>query len=87
MKPIEYYDLRLNDKIFVHDSFFTIERINDANLVNRDLTKISLIKESSPYYKIEPPADQVTETMTAAVKKNVAAKKPAAPKKPRVKKQ
>lgn len=56
MKPIEYYDLRLNDKIFVHDSFFTIERINDANLVNRDLTKISLIKESSPYYKIEPPA-------------------------------
>ena len=38
-------------------------------------------------YKIEAPADQVTETMTAAVKKNVAAKKPAAPKKPRVKKQ
>jgi hypothetical protein len=55
---------------------------------------INLFKKPEPVqeqvpYKIEPPApaDQVTETMTAAVKKNVAAKKTAAPKKPRVKKQ
>ena len=46
----------MNDKIWIKDSYFTIEKITDADLVNKRLTQISLIKNSIPYYRIEPPA-------------------------------
>ena len=55
-KPIEFHDIKLNDKIFIKDAYYSIERINDADLVNRKLTEVSLIKQNFPYYKITPPA-------------------------------
>ena len=55
-RPIDVYETKLNDKIWIKDSFYTIEKMFDADLVNKRLTKISLIKENIPYYKVEPPA-------------------------------
>ena len=55
-KPIDVYQTRLNDKIWIKDAPYSIEKITDANLVNKQLTPITLIKEQSPYYKIEPPS-------------------------------
>lgn len=55
-RPIDVYNTKLNDKIWIKDSYFTIEKITDADLVNKRLTQISLIKNSIPYYRIEPPA-------------------------------
>jgi hypothetical protein len=53
---LDVYETELNDKIWIKDSWFTIEKITDADLVNKRNTQISLIKESVPYYRIEPPA-------------------------------
>jgi len=54
--PIEVYETSLRDKIFIKDANWTIERINDADLVNRKITEVQLIKDKVPYYKIIPPA-------------------------------
>ena len=56
LKPIDLYEISLFDKIFVKDTFYTIEKITDGDLVNRKLTQVSLIKEKTPYYKVIPPA-------------------------------
>ena len=56
LRPIDIYDTNLTDKIFVKDSFWRIEKINEADLVNEKLTEVSLIKERGGYYKVEPPA-------------------------------
>jgi len=55
-RPLDVYQTQLNDKVWVKDSWWSIEKLTDADLVNKRLTKISLIKEDQPYYKIEPPA-------------------------------
>jgi len=55
-RPIDVYETSLKDKIWIKDAAYTIEKLTDANLVNKVLTQISLIKETYPYYKIEPPA-------------------------------
>jgi len=55
-RPLDVYETKLNDKIWVKDANYTIEKIDNANLVNKGLTRMSLIKEQSPYYRIEPPA-------------------------------
>jgi hypothetical protein len=55
-RPIDVYDTKLTDKIWIKDSWFTIEKMTDADLVNKRLTQISLIKDIIPYYRIEPPA-------------------------------
>jgi hypothetical protein len=55
-RPLDVYQTQLNDKIWIKDSWFTIEKITDADLVNKRNTQISLIKDSIPYYRIEPPA-------------------------------
>jgi len=55
-RPLDVYETSLKDKIWIKDAFYTIEKITDANLVNKTLTEISLIKEPSPYYKIDAPA-------------------------------
>jgi hypothetical protein len=55
-RPIDVYETQLSDKIFIKDANYTIEKITDADLVNKGLTTISLIKDTQPYYKIEPPA-------------------------------
>jgi len=55
-KPIDVYETKLNDKIWIKDAYFTIEKITDADLVNKRLVEISLIKDATPYYDIQPPA-------------------------------
>lgn len=54
--PIDYATLNLTDKVFLKDSFFNIERINEGDLVNWKLTDVSLIKIVAPYNKIIPPS-------------------------------
>ena len=56
LRPLDIYQLNYNDKIWVKDAPYTLEKITDANLVNKVLTPVSLIKEKFPYYRIEPPA-------------------------------
>ena len=56
LRPLDIYQTNLKDRIWVKDANYTIEKITDANLVNKGLTEVALIKEQSPYYKIEPPA-------------------------------
>ena len=56
IKPIDIHNIRLNDKIFIKDAYYSIEKITDANLVNKVNTQISLIKDVFPYYKVIPPA-------------------------------
>lgn len=55
LEPIDVYDTSLTDKIYVKDSFYRIEKINDANLIQSDMTEIILIKERGGYYQIDPP--------------------------------
>lgn len=55
-KPLDVYETSLKDRIWIKDAWYTIEKITDANLVNKTLTEIALIKEPSPYYKIDPPS-------------------------------
>ena len=56
LKPIDIYDTSLTDKIFVKDSFYRIELINEADLTDYKLTECSLIKERGGYYKVIPPS-------------------------------
>ena len=56
LRPLDIYQTNLKDRIWVKDANYTIEKITDANLVNKVLTDVALIKEKSAYYKIEPPA-------------------------------
>jgi hypothetical protein len=54
--PIEVYETSLRDRIWVKDAYYTIEKINEADLVNRKLTEVSLIKDTVNYYKVIPPS-------------------------------
>jgi hypothetical protein len=54
--PLDIYETSLTDKIFIKDSFYRIEKINEGNLIEPTLTEVSLIKERGGYYKIEPPS-------------------------------
>ena len=56
LKPSDIQKIKLNDKIFVKDAFYTIEKIENADLVNKALTPVSLLKDVFPYYKVEAPA-------------------------------
>ena len=56
LKPLDIYETKLTDKIFVKDSFYRIEKINDGDLTQPKLTEVSLIKERGGYNKVEPPA-------------------------------
>lgn len=55
-RPIDLIEYKLTDKVFVKDSFYQIEKINEGDLLSDKLTEVSLIKERGSYYKIEPPA-------------------------------
>ena len=55
LRPLDIYKLKLTDKVFVKDSFYRIEKINEADLVNNKSTECSLIKELGGYYKVVPP--------------------------------
>ena len=54
--PLDLYETKLTDKIFVKDSFYRIEKINEGNLIEPTLTEVSLIKERGGYYDIVPPS-------------------------------
>lgn len=54
--PLDISNINLTDKIFIKDSIYSIERINEADLVNWKLTEVSLIKQVVEYNKIIPPA-------------------------------
>lgn len=56
LRPTDIYETNLTDKIYVKDSFWRIEKINEADLVNDKLTEVSLIKERGGYYKVIPPS-------------------------------
>ena len=56
LKPIDIYETSLTDKIYVKDSFYRIEIINEADLIDYKLTECSLIKERGGYYKVIPPS-------------------------------
>lgn len=60
LRPLDIYQLKLTDKVFVKDSFYRIEKINEADLVNNKSTECSLIKELGGYYKVIPPAPYYT---------------------------
>jgi len=60
LRPLDIYQLKLTDKVFVKDSFYRIEKINEADLVNNKLTECALIKELGGYYKVVPPAPYYT---------------------------
>jgi hypothetical protein len=60
LRPLDIYQLKLTDKVFVKDSFYRIEKINEADLVNNKITECSLIKELGGYYKVIPPAPYYT---------------------------
>lgn len=55
LTPIDIYDTSLRDKIWIKDANYTIEKINEADLVNKKITEVFLIKERTPYYKVIPP--------------------------------
>ncbi len=56
--PLDVYNTKYNDKIFLKDSYYRIEKIEEADLVDNKLTDISLIKERGGYYKITPPSPE-----------------------------
>lgn len=60
MSPEIYSTLKLNDKIFIKDASFRIDKIENANLVQPESTKITLVKDVFPYYKVIPNAPYVS---------------------------
>lgn len=56
LKPEDIGQLKLNDKIFVKDNFWRIEKITDANLVKEDFVEVSLLKELNGFYDRQPPS-------------------------------
>ena len=60
LRPTDIYEIKLTDKIFVKDSFYRIEKINEASLIENKLTEISMIKEIGGYYKVVPPSPYYT---------------------------
>ena len=58
MTPLDVYETKLNDKIFVKDAYYRIEKINEADLTSNKLTDFQLIKELGGYYKVIPPAPE-----------------------------
>jgi hypothetical protein len=56
LKPLDIYETNFTDKIYVKDSFYRIEKITDASLIDNQLTEVSLIKERGGYNKVIPPS-------------------------------
>ena len=64
--PEIYATLKLNDKIFIKDAFYRIEKIENANLIQPSPTTVVLLKDIKPYYKIIPNAPSVSIQPNAA---------------------
>jgi len=50
ISPEIYSQLKFTDKIWIKDASYRIDKIENANLVEPELTEISLIKDVYPYY-------------------------------------
>lgn len=46
----EYYDIRLNDKIFIKDTFYRINKMSGFNITEDDVTTVELIKLYPAYF-------------------------------------
>jgi hypothetical protein len=51
MSPQYYADLKLTDKIWIKDASYRIDTIQNANLVEPQSTRITLVKDLNLYYK------------------------------------
>ena len=56
LEPKDLGEIKLNDKIFVKDNFWRIEKIQDGDLINPKLTDVSLLKETTGFYDKTPPS-------------------------------
>ena len=56
LHPQDIGEIKLNDKIYVKDNFWRIEKITDADLVNPKLVEVSLLKEVGGFYDKDPVA-------------------------------
>ncbi len=56
LQPNEVGQISLTDKIFVKDSFYRIEKINEASLTDDKLTEVVLIKDLGGFEYTTPPA-------------------------------
>lgn len=64
LEPKDIGELKLNDKIFVKDNYWRIEKVEDADLVNPKLTEVSLFKELGGFYDKLPPAPDYSNKPT-----------------------
>lgn len=60
--PLDVYETKFNDKIFIKDSYYRLEKINEGDLVNPKLTEMSFIKERGGYFKVIPPSPEYLVT-------------------------
>lgn len=58
LTPLDIFNTKLTDKIYIKDSIYIIEKINEGDLVNDKLTEVNLIKQVSPYNKFVPPSPE-----------------------------
>lgn len=56
LEPLDVGKIELNDKIFIKDNYWRIEKVEDADLVNPKMTEVSLFKELGGFYDRTPPA-------------------------------
>jgi len=56
LQPNEVGQIDLRDKIYIKDSFFRIETINEASLTDDKLTEVNLIKDLGGFEYTQPPA-------------------------------
>lgn len=66
LTPDDIGKLKLNDKIFVKDNYWRVEKITDANLVDSQLVEVSLIKELNGFHWLNPPSPEYTISPNAA---------------------
>ena len=64
LEPKDIGDIKLNDKIFIKDNYWRIEKIEDADLINPKMTEVSLLKEMSGFYEKSSPAPDYTNNPT-----------------------
>jgi hypothetical protein len=60
LQPNEVGQIDLRDKIYIKDSFFRIETVNEASLTDDKLTEVNLIKDLGGFEYTEPPAPNYT---------------------------
>ena len=62
----EYKDIRLNDKIFIKDQLYRINKISGFNISNKDVATVELIRLYPAYYTApEVPVGPTTTTTTS----------------------